>query len=81
MSHGPAGSTLYLMNNYWTRPTPVLRSLFLGDQAECRTCHAHVRPSIVTRAFVRKASASTASAWCTVCSTTTEYDLEPRCVA
>ena len=72
---------MYLMNNYWVRPTPVQRSLFLDGQAECRTCRAHVRPTMVTSAFVRKASASAASAWCDVCSTTTDNHLEPRCVA
>jgi len=66
------------MNNYWTKPTSVLRGLFLDGHAECRTCHAHVRPSMVTSAFVRRATASKASAWCPVCSTTTDYDLEPR---
>lgn len=70
-----------LMNNYWIRPTPVLRTLFLDGHAECRKCQAHVRPNPVTSAFVRRATASTASAWCNVCSTTTDYRLEPRSVA
>jgi hypothetical protein len=32
---------------------------------------------MATKAFVRISSASTATAWCSVCTMTTDYDLEP----
>jgi uncharacterized OB-fold protein len=32
----------------------------------------------MTSAFVRQIAASSASAWCAACGTTTEYQLEPR---
>ena len=71
-------STLYLMNYHWTVPTSVARATFLDGRAECQKCGAHVRPSMETSAFVRISSASTGTAWCSVCCTRTEYDLEPR---
>lgn len=66
------------MDNYWVRPTTVQRTIFLDGQALCRKCKAHVRPSKAESAFVRLSGASTAIAWCSVCTTTTNFDLEPR---
>ena len=65
------------MNNHWIAPTSVPRTVFLDGRAECHVCGAHVRPSMATKAFVRIVVASTATAWCSVCTMTTEYDLEP----
>lgn len=66
------------MNNHITTSITVPRSVFLEGHAECQRCQAHVRPSTTTSAFVRLAQASMASAWCTVCCSTTSYILQPR---
>jgi hypothetical protein len=66
------------MTTYFITPVSVTRSLFLEGLAECATCGAHVQPSAITRAFVRRIAASSASAWCAVCCNTTDYRLEPR---
>jgi hypothetical protein len=69
------------MNNYAMSPTPVLRTLFLDGHAECRTCRAHVRPSKASVASARTSSARIESAWCSVCCTRTDYELQPRRMA
>jgi uncharacterized OB-fold protein len=66
------------MNIQFITPLSVARSRFLEGLAECATCGSHVQPSAMTSAFVRQIAASSASAWCAACGTTTEYQLEPR---
>ena len=72
------GSTLYLMNNHSIAPTSVPQSFFLDGRAECGECGAHVRPSTATRALVRISNPPRGTAWCSVCCTTTDYELESR---
>jgi putative hemolysin len=66
------------MATYTITPLSVPRSHFLDGLAECATCGAHVQPSMTTSAFVRRSVASSASAFCAICGTTTDYQLEPR---
>jgi hypothetical protein len=66
------------MTTYFITPLSVTRSHFLDGLAECATCGAHVRPSLTTSTFVRRFMPSSAKAFCTICSTTTDYQLEPR---
>jgi hypothetical protein len=66
------------MTTYAITPVSVTRSHFLDGLAECATCGACVQTSMTTSAFVRRSMASSASASCAICGTTTDYQLEPR---
>ena len=66
------------MTTYFITPMSVTRSLFLAGLAECSTCGSFVKPSAMTSAFVRRFLPSSAKAFCMLCSTTTDYQLEPR---
>ena len=52
---------------------PLPQQIFSTDRAECRECRAHVR--------LAYRNARDAQAWCSVCCTTSVYDLRPRSVA
>jgi hypothetical protein len=70
-----AGDTVALMNNMHVTPTTVSRAVFLGGRASCSTCGVHVRPGTSSSAFVRIYRTPLGSAWCSVCGTTTNFDL------
>ncbi len=49
------------------------QKVFSQDLVECRCCGAHVR--------LGYSNGRNAAAWCTVCCTTSVYDIAPRTVA
>jgi hypothetical protein len=52
---------------------PLPQQIFSTDRAKCRKCRAHVR--------LGYRNAHNAAAWCSVCCTTSVYDIAPRPVA
>jgi hypothetical protein len=75
MSQGSLREQTRLVKEFVTAPNiaQLPQQIFSADRAECRKCRAHVR--------LGYRNARNAAAWCSVCCTTSVYDIAPRPVA